>query len=58
LRVRRLAAIDLDDDHSLQANEVSDVGTNGNLSAELMTIELTHTQIAPKLALGVCHVSA
>jgi hypothetical protein len=39
-----LAAIDFDDELSLQADEVCDVWADGNLSAELVSVDLTHSR--------------
>src|SRR5215470_2873072 len=53
-----LAAINFDDDQATQARKVSDVWTDTNLPAELVTVELTLAQIAPEFALRLRHALA
>ena len=54
-RLRTLAAIGLDDQPRFNADEVDDVGWNGELAAELPA-ELASPQITPQEPLGVRHV--
>jgi hypothetical protein len=54
-RVRMLAAIGLDDQPRFNADEVGDVGWNGELAAELPA-KLASPQVAPQEPLGVRHV--
>jgi hypothetical protein len=55
-RIGVLTAIDFNNNQCLQACKVRDVGSNSHLSAKLVPFELTEAQVAPELALGVCHV--
>jgi hypothetical protein len=45
--VAMLPAIDLDDEPSIEADEIDDVGANRHLSAEAMTIDLLKAKLCP-----------
>ena len=55
-RVGVLTAIDFNYNQCLQACKVSDIGSNSHLSPKLVPFELTETQVAPELTLGIRHV--
>ena len=51
--VGMVAAVDLDDEALLAADEVDDVGSYGGLTDELQAEDLTGAQPIPELALGI-----
>ena len=53
-----LAAVYLNDESSLQADEVNDVRAYGSLAAELEAAYLAHTEVGPELALCVCKATS
>jgi hypothetical protein len=54
-RLRVLTAIDLDDDASLETDEISNEGPERHLPAELEVGKPAIAQCEPKLALGIGH---
>jgi len=55
---RVLPTVHLDDQARLKADEIDDVGTEGDLATEFETSHLAHAQSAPKPPLGLGHVLA
>ena len=53
-----LAAVDLDDELSLPAEKISDIGLKWDLPAEFAAMESSTTELFPKGALCVRHRSA
>jgi len=53
-----LAAIDLDNERSLDANEVRDVGAEGDLPAEAMSVQLFLADALPQPQLRVAWIAA
>jgi len=51
-----LPAIDFDDDSHLKTGEIGNVGTDGMLAPETMTVLLALLQNLPESPLGECHV--
>ena len=50
---RMLSSVDFDDEATLMADEVGDIGANRHLSAEFQTIELASADRAPELLFGL-----
>ena len=53
-----LAAVNLNDEASLQADEVNDVRAYGSLSAKLEAVDLAQAEVGPEFALCVCKVAS
>jgi len=52
-----LVAIDLNNEHSLQADKIDNVVTKRVLPAKFETRYLLSPQEAPQALLGICHVA-
>jgi hypothetical protein len=48
-----LTAVELDDEHSLAAHEITNEWTDGHLARELESLKLTATKMPPQCALGI-----
>jgi len=53
-----LAAVDLDDQPGLQAGEINDIGTDRNLTAEAVVLDLLPAQAVPETDFSLGHLSA